>query len=171
MLPFKNILNPTDFSEPSYKAIKFAGEIASHFKSRLIVLHVVSLTPILQTPDVPVSFDIDSFQKVLEAEARQRLAKVTEQLVPKEVGLITRITTGYYPDEILRIAREEQSDLIVMGTRGRTGLPHLLLGSVAERVVQLAPCPVLTIGRTIPIELPANFMASALSIPSPGKKR
>ncbi len=163
MLPFKKILSPTDFSEHSYKAIKFAGEIAAHFKSSLLVLHVVSLTPILHAPDMPASFDIDGFQRALEAEARQRLARVTQQLIPKEVvSLTTKITTGYYPDEILRIAKEEGSDLIVMGTRGRTGLPHLLLGSVAERVVQLASCPVLTVGNAVEVELPAGFKESAL---------
>jgi nucleotide-binding universal stress UspA family protein len=61
------------------------------------------------------------------------------------------IASGSYPDEILRIARKEKSDLIVIGTRGRTGVSHLVLGSVAERVVQLAPCPVLTIGPTVTV--------------------
>jgi nucleotide-binding universal stress UspA family protein len=61
------------------------------------------------------------------------------------------IASGSYSDEILRVAREEKSDLIVIGTRGRTGIALLVLGSVAERVVQLAPCPVLTIGPTVTV--------------------
>ncbi len=165
MLPFKNILSPTDFSEPSYKAIKFAAELALHFKSRLVVLHVVVLTPALRSGEVPTSFDIEEFQAKLEQDAQKQLNEVTDKLVPKEIKDFTPVvSTGYYPDEILRIAREGRHDLIVMGTRGRTGLPHLLLGSVAERVVQLAPCPVLTIGRTVQIELPPDLVRDLIRL-------
>jgi len=159
MLPFKNILSPTDFSEPSYKAIKFAGELALHFKSGLTVLHVVSLTPAISAAELPTTFDIEGYQQKLEEDARARLKEVADKLVPKEIRdfkLVVR--RGYYPDEILRVAKEGKHDLIVIGTRGRTGLPHVLLGSVAERVVQLAPCPVLTIGRSAQIELPADLL-------------
>lgn len=159
MLPFKSILSPTDFSEPSYKAIKIASELALQFKSRLVVLHVVSLAPEIRFADLPGSFDIEKYQRELEADAWKRLREVMDRLVSKELtDSIPKIASGYYPDEILRIAREEHSDLIVIGTRGRTGLPHLLLGSVAERVVQLAPCLVLTVGREVPVELPAGLL-------------
>ena len=159
MLPFKNILSPTDFSEPSYKAIKFAGELALHFKSKLVVLHVVALTPVLRSGEVPTTFDIKEFQQRLEEDAWKQLNEVTDRLLPKEIKDFTPvISTGYYPDEILRVAKEGKHDLIVMGTRGRTGLPHLLLGSVAERVVQLASCPVLTVGPTVDIEIPADLL-------------
>jgi len=158
MLPFKNILCPTDFSEPSYKAIRFAGELAQHFKSRLVVLHVVSLTPAITASELPTNFDVQEFQQRLEEDARARLKEVADRLVPKEIKDFKPVVSrGYYPDEILRVAKEGKHDLIVIGTRGRTGLPHVLLGSVAERVVQLAPCPVLTIGRTVHIELSADL--------------
>jgi len=159
MLPFKNVLSPTDFSEPSYKAIKLAGELALHFKSKLTVLHVVSLTPAISSAELPTSFDIEGYQQTLEEDARARLREVTDRLIPKDMKDFKLVVSrGYYPDEILRTAKEGKHDLIVIGTRGRTGLPRVLLGSVAERVVQLAPCPVLTIGRTAPIEIPANLL-------------
>lgn len=152
MLPFKNILSPTDFSEPSYKAIKVAGELALHFSARLVVLHVVSLTPLITGEMGPTSFDVASYQQELEKDAREQLQEVVEKLVSKDVkNLVPMIASGSYSLEILRIARKEKSDLIVIGTRGRTGVAHLVLGSVAERVVQLAPCPVLTIGPTVTV--------------------
>lgn len=161
MLPFKNILSPTDFSEPSYKAIKFAGELAQHFNSRLVVLNVVSLTPTISSPELLANFDINGYRQRLEEDALRQLKEVTEKLLPKGLTDFTiKISAGYYPDEILRIAKEGRHDLIVIGTRGRTGLPHVLLGSVAERVVQLASCPVLTIGRTVQVELPADLTRS-----------
>jgi len=152
MLPFKNILSPTDFSEHSYKAIKVASELALHFSARLVVLHVVSLTPLITGEMEPTNFDVRSYQQELEKDARQQLQDVIKKLVSKDVkNFVPMIISGSYSDEILRVAREEKSDLIVIGTRGRTGVAHLVLGSVAERVVQLAPCPVLTIGPTITV--------------------
>jgi nucleotide-binding universal stress UspA family protein len=152
MLPFKNILSPTDFSEHSYKAIKVASELALHFSARLVVLHVVSLTPLITSSVDTPGFDVAYYQQELEKDAREQLQDVIKKLVSKDVkNFASMIASGSYPDEILRIAREEKSDLIVIGTRGRTGVAHLVLGSVAERVVQLAPCPVLTIGPTITV--------------------
>jgi len=152
MLPFKNILSPTDFSEPSYKAIKAASELALHFSARLVVLHVVSLTPLITGEIEPTNFDVASYQQVLEKDASQKLQEVIKKLISKDVkNLVPMIASGSYSDEILRVAREEKSDLIVIGTRGRTGIALLVLGSVAERVVQLAPCPVLTIGPTVTV--------------------
>ena len=152
MLPFKNILSPTDFSEHSYKAIKVASELALHFSARLVVLHVVSLTPLLTSSVDTPGFDVAYYQQELEKDAREQLQDVIKKLVSKDVkNFASMIASGSYPDEILRIAREEKSDLIVIGTRGRTGVAHLVLGSVAERVVQLAPCPVLTIGPTVTV--------------------
>ncbi|MFH0846929.1 MAG: universal stress protein [Chloroflexota bacterium] len=148
MLPFKNILSPTDFSEHSYKAITVANELALYFGATLCVLHVVSLTPILVSSPTAPAFDIATYQERLETNARAELQGLVARLVSKEVKECEpMVTTGSYADEIIRIANERKSDLIVIGTRGRTGFPHLLLGSVAERVVQLAPCPVLTIGK------------------------
>ena len=146
MLPIKKIVCPTDFSEPSFEAVKVANELAVHFGSFLCLLHVVSLTPILASPMVPTAFDISSYQKALEDDAREKLQKVREDLISKDLHTCRpMVVSGFAPDEIIRITQAEQADLIVIATHGLTGWRHLVYGSVAERVVQLAPCPVLAI--------------------------
>lgn len=146
MLPIRKILCPTDFSEPSFEAVKVAGEFAVHFGSSLCLLHVVSLTPILAGPMAPTAFDMSAYQKALEDDAREKLQKVREDLIPKDLhSCRPMVVSGFAPDEIIRIARQEETDLIVIATHGLTGWRHLIYGSVAERVIQLAPCPVLAI--------------------------
>ncbi len=147
MLPFKKILCPTDFSEPSYEALKVAGELASHFKSQLCVVHVVSLTPMVTSPMLPTTFDVAAYQKELESAAAEQLKEVMDKYLPGDLKTcVPIVTSGYAPDEIIRVAGERNNDLIVISTRGLTGLKRVFLGSVAERVVRLAPCPVLSIG-------------------------
>lgn len=147
MLPFKRILCPTDFSTPSHEAVKVANELASHFSSQLCLIHVVSLTPIVTSPMIPTTFDVAAYQSELEASARIQLKEVIEKYISKDLKTcVPLVTSGYAPDVIVSVAGERDSDLIVMATRGLTGLKHLILGSVAERVVRLAPCPVLVIG-------------------------
>lgn len=146
MLPIKKILCPTDFSEPSYEAVRVANELAVHFSSWLCLLHVVSLTPILSTTVVPTAFDVNAYQKALEDSAREQLQKAVAQYISKELrNCRPVIVSGSAADEIIRIAEEEQADLIVIATHGLTGWRHLIYGSVTERVVQQAPCPVLAI--------------------------
>lgn len=147
MLPFKRILCPTDFSQPSYEALKVGSELAEHFRAQLCVVHVVSLTPIAANPMIPTTFDVVAYQKELEASAREQLEEVMKKYVSSELKTcVPIVTSGYAPDEIIRVATERKSDLIVIATRGLTGLRRVVLGSVAERVVRLARCPVLTIG-------------------------
>jgi len=148
MLPFKKILWPTDFSEPSYTALKAADELARHFSARLLLLHVIPPVPIQYPyPDPPVasSFDVALYQQQLALQAEQLLEDLVAQRVSKEVRAATRVVTGEPPAEILRLAREEQADLIVIASHGLTGWRHLVFGSVAEKVVRFSPCPVLTI--------------------------
>ena len=147
MLPFKKILCPTDFSQPSFEALKVGSELALHFKSQLCVVHVVSLTPIATSPMIPTTFDVAAYQRELEGSARAQLTEIMKKYVdPGIPSCLPIVRSGYAPDEVIRVANENQSDLIVIATRGLTGLRHVLLGSVAERVVRLAKCPVLTIG-------------------------
>ncbi len=148
MLPLKKILCPTDFSKPSYQALGVATELASHFYAQLYLVHIVPLVPVTADATVPLSVDITAYRTTLEASAKKQLQKLCQRRVPKRVKSCTpMVATGYTADEIIHIAKEEKVDLIVIGTRGLTGLRHLLLGSTAERVIQLAPCPVLTVGR------------------------
>jgi nucleotide-binding universal stress UspA family protein len=145
MLPFKKILCPTDFSESSYEAIKTAGEIAFHFGSELCVLHVVSPVPMIPVSAEPSAFDVSLYERELEASSKKSLEEIVNQLEWKELRVRLIVLRGNAADEIVRTAHEENVDLIVIATRGRTGLDRLVFGSVAEKVVRFARCPVLTV--------------------------
>jgi nucleotide-binding universal stress UspA family protein len=145
MLPFKKILCPTDFSEPSYEAIKSASELASYFESELCIVHVISPVPIIPVGPEPSAFNVALYEQELEASSKRSLQEVVNQLESKELKTRLIALRGNPADEIVRTADEENVDLIVIATRGRTGLDRLIFGSVAEKVVRLAKCPVLTI--------------------------
>jgi nucleotide-binding universal stress UspA family protein len=142
MLPFKRILCPTDFSESSYEALKAADELALHFSAELYLVHVVAPVPIAEAP---TSFNVPSYQQELTQSAERSLQEVIEQRVAKELEVRPIVALGYAADEIARIAEAEQVDLIVTATHGTTGWRRFIFGSVAERVVRLASCPVLTV--------------------------
>lgn len=151
MLPFKKILCPTDFSEPSYEAIKTAGEIAFHFGSELCVLHVVSPVPVVPMGG-GAAFNVPLYEQELEVTSRKSLEEIINQLEWKELKVRLIVLRGNAADEIVDIADQENVDLIVIATRGRTGLDRLIFGSVAEKVVRLARCPVLTVAIKVPSE-------------------
>lgn len=145
MLPIEKILCPVDFSEPSYEALKIAKEMAIHFSSELSVAHVVrEVTNSLYGPEFS-DFDVDSYQEELEASAAKKLKEVAEKMLPKDLSLNQVIVRGKAADQIVRLSDEENIDLIVIATHGQTGWRHLVFGSVTEKVVRLAQCPVLTI--------------------------
>src|SRR4030042_189444 len=152
MLPFKKILCPTDFSEPSYEAIKSASELASHFESELCIFHVISPVPIMPMGAEPSAFNVALYEQELEASSKRSLEEVFNKLESKELKARLIAVRGNAADEIVRIADEEKIDLIVIATRGRTGLDRLIFGSVAAKVVRLAKCPVLTITSQPPKE-------------------
>jgi nucleotide-binding universal stress UspA family protein len=138
MLSIKTILHPTDFSEHSECAFRMACMLARGYDASLIVLHVAA-------PPVIVYG-----QGVLPAAPEEHQAKLREQLqqlIAKEptVRAEHRLAQGDAAAEILRVAQETKCDMIVMGTHGRTGLSRLVMGSVAERVVRSALCPVVTV--------------------------
>ncbi len=148
MLPFKKILCPTDFSEPALTALKRAEELARHFSAELWVVHVVPPVPgHLAGADPPVapSFDVPLFPQELAIYAEKVLKELVSHQVSPEVRTRDRVTTGEAASEILRIALEEHADLIVIASHGQTGWRRLVFGSVAEKVVRQATCPVLTI--------------------------
>jgi nucleotide-binding universal stress UspA family protein len=142
MIDLQRILHPTDFSDAARTACDYACALAETFGAQLDILHVFDL-PVAAMPSPGAVFPPDYF-----AEERRRvaeeLAKVPDTAPPGvAVQHVTREGTAFL--EIVRYARESAADLIVMGSHGRTGLAHLLIGSVAERVVRKAPCPVLTV--------------------------
>jgi len=157
MLPCKRILVPTDFSSPSYEAVKAAGELALHFSSTLWIVHVIPPVPIPHgtipgiassrvKPEVGPGFDILSYEQELEASAMESLQEVIKQRVrPPVLAAHPTVLRGDAPAMIASFAAENEIDLIVIATHGRTGWRRLAFGSVAEKVVRVAPCPVLTI--------------------------
>jgi nucleotide-binding universal stress UspA family protein len=145
MIAIRNILVPTDFSEPSTAALRYAVALAEAFESTLHVLHVIENPYMAMGPAELYVAPPVNFIGELEKEAERRLA---EAVTPDErarfhVREMTR--HGRPHEEIDGYAKENAIDLIVMGTHGRTALAHLLIGSVAEKVVRTAPCPVLTV--------------------------
>lgn len=145
MLPFQSILCPTDFSDPSYEALDRAVEMAAHFKAELCLVHVTQpIPPLLPTTEF-VAFDVVEYEQALRADAEQKLAELVEQRVTPEVTSRFVVKRGDAAEQIVCAAREEGADLIVIATHGLTGWRHFVFGSVAEKVVQLSPCPVLTI--------------------------
>ena len=148
MLPVRKIVCPIDFSEPSYAALKIAGELARHFGSFLDVIHVIPPVPVhspYPDPPVAVSFDVPLYQQELAVYSEKVLKDVVGKKVSAEIGTLATVLTGDPAQEILAFAAKENAGLIVIATHGQTGWRHLLSGSVAEKVVRLATCPVLTI--------------------------
>ena len=139
----KLIIHPTDFSRGAGVAFTTAMETAKRDGAELILLYVLEpLSGLSEETHVARRIPV---LEAAEAAARKALAGL--QVRAKKAGVPTNevVIQGWPPEQIARLAKTRGADLIVMGTRGRTGLKKLLLGSVAERVVAIAPCPVLTV--------------------------
>jgi nucleotide-binding universal stress UspA family protein len=143
MMPAQCFLVPVDFSEYANQALEYAINLASKLDAHLTLLHVIPSLP-LGGVDMGVTLPYTYIQD-LEAEITSAMQAYLEQVTA--VGLEGEIAVvhGVPFQEIIEIAKTQQVALIVMGTHGRTGLQHVLLGSVAEKVVRLAPCPVLVV--------------------------
>jgi len=136
----RTILFPTDCAVPEDRSCQIAAGLARDYGAKLVVLHAWQPAPIMDTRVGPIPvLDPDE----IRTEEKQKL----DAWEPPDRGVpVERVLMEGEPGEaILRAARERECDLIVMGTHGRTGLRHVLLGSVAERVVRKANCPVLTV--------------------------
>ncbi len=140
----KNILVPVDFSEYSQKAVKRAISIGQQFGASLTFLHVVEqgFHPAFYAADIESIFQIDSGLK------GRVIQKLTEFTGVATNDAVYAVAEGKPHKAIKKYAAENKSDLIVMATRGLSGLEQFLVGSNAERVVCIAPCPVLTVGRS-----------------------
>jgi nucleotide-binding universal stress UspA family protein len=144
MLHIKTILCPTDFSEPAREALNVASDLAHHFGAELRLLHVVPVLPTLP-PDPNFVFKVPEYERFLHTDAEKNLQTLKTELAAKSIQVTTSVTHGYAAEEIIRAAEAEKADMIVIATHGGTGWQHLIFGSVAEKVVRLASCPVLTI--------------------------
>ncbi len=143
MKEIKKILVPVDFSENSQKILRTAAEFAGKFRARLAVVFVVQSFDDYSGFFVP-HMPIAQFEEEMVASARERMKSFLAETLPG-VEASTAILSGDVVDEINRHAEQEDADLIIMGTHGYKGLEKILFGSVAERIVKTAPCPVLTI--------------------------
>ncbi len=137
----QRILVPTDFSAPSGQALEYAAMIAKQFKADLILLHVIDSL----SYSVTDTLNVIEHRRALETLARSLLRNLSQPLLARHLAVTTQLTSGTPHHEILQEAQTSKVDLIVMGTHGRTGVRHLLLGSVAEKVVRLSACPVVTV--------------------------
>jgi nucleotide-binding universal stress UspA family protein len=145
MIKLTNILVATDFSDASASAINYGREFARTFGARLHVLHVVENSMMLAGPEA-VGVDFARLQADLEVGAHNTLNGIVTQEDREQLGAIAVVRTGSSPAlEIADYAGAEGIDIIVMGTHGRGLMSHLLMGNVAEKVVRIAPCPVLTV--------------------------
>ena len=144
MLPVKLILCPTDFSGPACTCVRTASELAEHFGAELLLVNVVPALPAVP-PDPNYVFKIPEYERYLHADAEAQLRKASGELVSKKVKVRTQVGHGSAAEEIVLIAKTDHADLIVISTHGSTGLERLVFGSVAEKVVRLAECPVLTV--------------------------
>ena len=145
MIKISKVLVATDFSEASTSALVYGREFARTFGAALHVLHVVE-NPTAWVGAEAFSVDFVRLQAEIEASAQNTLDRLINEEDREQLKAVAAIRTGSAPAlEIATYAREEGIDLILMGTHGRGMMGHLLMGSVAEKVVRIAPCPVLTV--------------------------
>ena len=145
IVSLRKILFPTDFSEPAKKAQKYAMTLAEKFGAELHVLHVVPEMILPATDSYTVwTLPEGSMKEQIELAEQQLAAELGPEWTETRHA-VCKVTVGFPVEEIMQYAQEQDVDLIVVGTHGHTGLSHLLMGSVAEKLVRLATCPVLTV--------------------------
>lgn len=150
MIAVRRVLAPTDFSDHSKPAVKYAAEVAEKFGAELILLHVVpDLALVLPDAVMPMPVGTADMDSMLNA-AREGLARLAAELGLTRLNPRFEVRVGSAAAEIVAAATDFKADLMCVSTHGRSGLAHLLLGSVAERIVRHAPatCPVLVIRPT-----------------------
>ena len=145
MLPVKKILCPTDFSEPSYAALRVADEMAIHFHAELLLIHVVTPIPVIPVHDDPSGFNLPMYEKEMAISAGRSLQQVAKARISEEVRQRSIVIQGDPAGRIVRIAEEERVDIIIIATHGLTGWRKFMFGSVTEKVIRMATCPVLSI--------------------------
>ncbi len=146
MLEIKRIVCPVDFSEFSATAFEYAHSLARHYNAKLFIQHVaepfISISPRYVSQPV-----IDQVYAQQVADAEENIREMTKRRSLNDVEHEVILERGAAADSILEFAAAEKMDLIAMGTHGKRGLDRLVLGSVTERVLRKAPCPVLVVPR------------------------
>ncbi len=141
MVEFGKILIPTDFSESAENASLYALSLAEKYGSKIYVAHVIE--PFTYTSDLGI--DMGDQYQVMEATAKKFLDDIVTSIKEKHIDVEGILLSGEPFVEIIKYVKQEQINLIIMATHGRSGIEHMLLGSVAEKVVRKSPCPVLTV--------------------------
>ncbi len=139
----RRILAPVDFSENTPAVLDWSAHLAEEHGSTVTLLHAYHLP--VEFQQLEGAYLPADFWQSVRSEAETTLRGYAENLQRKGVRVEIAVCEGYAATVIVEEAAQRRSDLIVIGTHGRSGLKHLLLGSIAERVVQKAPCPVLTV--------------------------
>jgi universal stress protein A len=147
MVSIRSILVPVDFSENSRRALDYASSLASRYGAAIDVIHVYSVPEFLPPDTLGVTgYPTSELVALVQGNAETELTKLTEEAARNGISIRrTRAEPGIPAQVILDAIKQDGYDLVVMGTQGRSGLAHVLLGSVAERVVRHADCPVLTV--------------------------
>jgi universal stress protein A len=141
---FSKILLPTDFSDCSAEAARAARLLAERFDARILVLHVLD-EPAVLDPMFRWDIPVEMLRGRMEQYAREHMESFLSRHFSGFGNFDTMLAAGIPWREIVKTAREKGSGLIVIGTHGRTGVEHAIFGSTAEKVVRMAPCPVLSV--------------------------
>jgi nucleotide-binding universal stress UspA family protein len=141
MLPIKKIICPTDFSEPAKMGLESAIELSDRFSAELVLIHVINPVPMVATaaPHLPTILE------GLRESAQKAINDLFNNVIPKNMQARYHLVEGNTADLIIRTAEEENADLIVIATHGESGWRKLVFGSVAEKVIRSANCPVMVI--------------------------
>lgn len=145
MFPLKRIVCPTDFSEPSLQGLRNAVELAEKFDADLTIVHVVESLSWSGLAYSPTGYNPPDVTQSLKEETTKSLNKLKSGLVPEHIPCRLLTLEGKPADQIVKLSAEQSANLIVIATHGYSGFHRFVFGSVTERVVRTAPCPVLTI--------------------------
>jgi nucleotide-binding universal stress UspA family protein len=145
MIDLHRILAPTDFSKHSSNALTYAAAFADKFSAELHLLHVVQDLAVFIPDMITVAPPVMPTVKQLTEAVHVAFDRLVRENQLERLTHYREVREGSPFYEIVRYAKDKDIDLIVMGTHGHTGLAHVLLGSVTEKVVRKAPCPVLTV--------------------------
>jgi nucleotide-binding universal stress UspA family protein len=146
MLQIKKILLPTDFSEPSYEALKIAKEMAMHFSAELFIIHIIPPLPPFAPPqkDKP-GFNVAAYVKDLRSSAERSLQEIVDKKIRKKLKVYISVSHGNVAEKIARLAYNEKVDLIIIASHGTTGWKKRFLGSVTEKLVRISMAPTLIV--------------------------
>ncbi len=149
MITINKILMPTDFSDFSKHALKYAESFASQYRAKLYLLHVISDIPDFSAfylKHFPLeNINEEEICREVENRVRSEMERLISEDIKENIEVEPAVVVGVPSLEIINFAKEKSIDLIVIATHGRTGLKHVLFGSTAEKVVRGSPCPVMTV--------------------------